>query len=245
MTATRILGPSLLALFLAAAGCQSTGPRAPSAADTPYHPQVTPANFRNSTKIDNLYHPLVPGTVMKYVERDGDETSDDVITVTNDTKVLMGIKCVVVRDTVTKNGRVAEDTYDYFAQDDQGNVWYFGEATRETSPSGKTSTKGSWQAGVNGALPGLIMPADPKPGQPYRQEYAPGEAEDMGQVVARGGETVKVPAGTFTDCVKTREWSKIERGTENKWYAKGVGFVRSQSPSGEISELVSVTPAGR
>jgi hypothetical protein len=244
MTATRILGPSLLALFLAAAGCQSTGPRAPSAADTPYHPQVTPANFRNSTKIDNPYHPLIPGTVMKYVERDGDETSDDVITVTNDTKVLMGIKCVVVRDTVTKNGRVAEDTYDYFAQDDRGNVWYFGEATRETSASGKTSTKGSWEAGIKGALPGLIMPADPKPGQPYRQEYAPGEAEDMGQVVARG-ETVKVPAGAYDDCVKTREWSKIERGTENKWYAKGVGFVRSQSAGGEVAELVSVSPAGR
>jgi hypothetical protein len=241
MTVSRIFYSVLLALLIATTtGCHSAGAHAPSPADTPYHPQITPAQFRNSTKIDNPYHPLIPGTVMKYVERDGDETADDVITVTNDTKVLMGIKCVVVRDTVTKHGRAAEDTYDYFAQDDRGNVWYFGEATRETSASGKTSTKGSWEAGIKGALPGLIMPADPKPGQPYRQEYAPGEAEDMGQVVARG-ETVKVPAGNFDDCVKTREWSKIERGTENKWYAKGVGFVRSQSPGGEVSELVSVT----
>jgi hypothetical protein len=241
MSPTQILCPSLLALLIATTtGCHSAGAHAPSPADSPYHPQITPAQFRNSTKIDNPYHPLIPGTVMKYVERDGDETADDVITVTNDTKVLMGIKCVVVRDTVTKNGRVAEDTYDYFAQDDRGNVWYFGEATRETSASGKTSTKGSWEAGIKGALPGLIMPADPRPGQPYRQEYAPGEAEDMGQVVARG-ETVKVPAGSYDDCVKTKEWSKIERGTENKWYAKGVGFVRSQSAGGEVSELVSVS----
>jgi hypothetical protein len=178
--------------------------------------------------------------VLKYVERDGDDTADNVITVTRDTKVIRGVRCVAVRDTVTREGRVAEDTYDYFAQDDRGNVWYFGEATRETSASGKVSTKGSWEAGIRGALPGLIMPADPRPGQPYRQEYAPGEAEDMGQVVARD-ETVKVPAGTFADCVKTREWSKIERGTENKWYAKGVGFVRSESPEGGVSELVSVT----
>jgi len=239
----RITWSSLLGILIAlTTGCHSADNHTPTATenDTPYHPQITPANFRNSTRIDNPYHPLVPGTIMKYVERDRDETSDDVITVTRDTKVLMGIKCVVVRDVVTQNGRVTEDTDDYFAQDDHGNVWYFGEATKEMSAAGKVNTNGSWQAGVNGALPGLIMPADPRPGQPYRQEYAPREAEDMGQVVARG-ETVKVPHGTFTDCVKTKEWSQIERGTENKWYAKGVGFVRSQSPTGETSELVSVT----
>lgn len=236
MTAARISSVcGLVIALVAGVGCRAMGAR-----DTSYHPQINPANFQNSTKIDNPYHPLVPGTVMKYVERGGGETSENVITVTNDTKVIMGVKCIVVHDTVTTKGRLAEDTYDWFAQDDQGNVWYFGEATKEITVGGKVSTKGSWEGGVKAALPGMIMPADPKPGQPYRQEYAPGEAEDMGQVVAVG-ETVKVPYGTFTDCVKTKEWSELEAGTENKWYAKGVGFVRSSATGGDVSELVSVT----
>ena len=151
----------------------------------------------------------------------------------------MGVKCVVVRDAVKLDGVVLEDTFDWYAQDKQGAVWYFGEDTKEFKSGGRVVTEGSWEAGVNGQ-PGIIMPAHPKPGQPYKQEYSPNNAEDMGQVVAVG-ETVTVPAGTYQDCVKTKEWSMLESGHGYKWFAKGVGFVRSEASSGEVATLMSVS----
>jgi len=230
---SNILPVSLLGLVLAAgAGCAAMGAR-----DTAYHPQIDPANFQAT--VDNPYYPLVPGTVLKYSEKSGGETCENIITVTPDTKEIMGVKCVVVHDVVMKHGRVAEDTLDWLAQDKQGTVWYFGEATKEISPGGHVSTQVSWEAGVNGAQPGIIMPAQPKPGEPYRQEYGHGVAEDMGQIVATG-ETVTVPAGTYTDCVKTKEWSLLESGNEHKWYAKGVGCIKELSTAGDVVELISV-----
>ena len=151
----------------------------------------------------------------------------------------MGVKCVVVHDTVTVGGKVLEETFDWYAQDKQGAVWYFGEATKEFKSGGRVSTEGSWEAGVKGAQPGIAMPAHPKAGEPYRQEFLSGVAEDMGQVVAVG-ETVTVPAGTYKDCVKTKDWSMLESGHEHKWYAKGVGVVRTESSSGEVATLISV-----
>ena len=152
----------------------------------------------------------------------------------------MGVKCVVVHDTVTLDGKMVEDTLDWYAQDKQGAVWYFGEATKEFKSGGRTSTEGSWEGGVKGAQPGIVMPAAPKPGDPYRQEFLSGEAEDMGQVVTTN-ETVTVPAGTYKNCVKTKDWSMLESGSEFKWYAKGIGFVRSESTVGEVVTLTSVT----
>lgn len=234
MSATKMVLLSVLSLILAAGGgCQEMGFR-----DKSYHPEINPADFQ--TKIDNPYYPLVPGTVLKYRENDKGEISDNEITVTNDTKTIMGVKCMVVHDVVKKNGLVAEDTYDWVAQDRNGNVWYFGEATKEITPAGAVSTKGSWEAGVNDGFPGILMPGAPKPGAPYRQEYGPGEAEDMGQVVALN-ESVTVPAGTFTDCVRTKEWSLLEPGDEYKWYAKGVGVVKEEATDGTVAELLSIT----
>jgi hypothetical protein len=234
MNAPRTLTNSLLVLVLAStAGCAAMGGR-----DKAYNPQIDPANFVET--VDNPFNPLVPGTTFKYLEKGGGETSDNIIVVTHDTKMIMGVKCIVVHDTVLKNGRLAEDTWDWFAQDKQGNVWYFGEATREISPGGQVSTVGSWEAGVKGALPGIVMPSNPKPGEPYRQEYQLGVAEDMGQIAALD-ETVTVPAGTYTGCVRTKEWSMLEAGSEKKWYAKGVGFIKSQATDGELSVLVSMT----
>lgn len=204
---------------------------------TPYLPQIERANFLQG-KVDNPYFPLVPGTVLKYAEESGGETTENEITVTHETKEIMGVKCVVVHDTVTEKGRLKEDTYDWYAQDKQGTVWYFGEATKEFKAGGVVSTKGSWEAGVNGQ-PGIIMPGDPKPGQPYRQEYSPHNAEDMGQIVSVG-ETVKVPAGAFSHCLKTKDWSLLERGSENKWYAKGIGVVKTRSSGGETASLISI-----
>jgi hypothetical protein len=150
------------------------------------------------------------------------------------------VTCVVVHDVLRRDGTVIEDTYDWYAQDDLGNVWYFGEDTKEFGAKGEVSTAGSWQAGVNGAQPGIVMPARPAVGPAYRQEYLAGQAEDMGQIFAVG-DTVSVPYGSFTGCLRTREWSLLESGREIKWYAKGVGLVKSRSTSGELSELVEVT----
>ncbi|HET6463393.1 MAG TPA: hypothetical protein VFH33_06290 [Candidatus Krumholzibacteria bacterium] len=203
-----------------------------------YHPVIDPANF--STTVDNPYYPLVPGTVYKFAEHVGKEIADNEITVTHDTKVIMGVTCTVVHDVVLEKGVVTEDTYDWFAQDKDGNVWYFGEDTKEFHSGGKADTEGSWEAGVGPNQPGIIMPAKSVPGEPYRQEYGPGHAEDMGQIMAVH-EKVTVPFGAFDDCVRTKEWSLLEAGSEKKWYAKGVGCVKEVSPQGDVTELISVT----
>ena len=203
-----------------------------------YHPVIDPANFQAT--VDNPYFPLAPGTTFKYVEKLGKHTSENEITVTHDTRNIMGVTCTVVRDVVRERGVLKEDTFDWYAQDKQGNVWYFGEDTKEFHPHGKVSTEGSWEAGVARNEPGIIMPGHPVPGEPYRQEYGPGHAEDMGQVVALN-ESVTVPFGSFADCVRTREWSLLEPGTEKKWYARGVGVVRTESTQKEVATLVSMT----
>jgi hypothetical protein len=222
-----------------ALGCAGNPPAKESPSD--YHPHIDAANFQ--TTIDNPYCPLVPGTVFHISEKTRSGTSDNVVAVTHDTKVIMGVTCVVVSDKVTKDGVLEEETLDWYAQDKDGNVWYFGEDTKEYGGNGKVGTKGSWEAGVKGAQPGIIMPGHAVVGDPYRQEYGKGEAEDMGQIVAVS-EEVTVPYGTFSECVKTREWSLIDGGVENKWYARGVGFIRSEASTSdgpEVATLVSVT----
>jgi len=223
-----------VAAFAAAAGgCAGAGSHGSA-----YKPAVNPVEFQEV--VDNPYFPLVPGTTLKYTERSMDGISENTVTVTHETKMIMGVKCVVVHDTLTKDGKLTEDTYDWYTQQKNGAVWYFGEATKEYKAGGRVSTEGSWEAGVGGAQPGIVIPADPQPGtEAYRQEYLRGEAEDMGQVAALG-EKITVPYGTLTNCLKTKEWSMVESGSEQKWYAKGIGFVRSESTGGETSELISV-----
>jgi len=229
-----------LRVFSAIAGlitvAAAAGTREAIEAKGSYHPVIDPSDF--STVVNNPYFPLVPGTTMIFSEKDGDDLLDRRVTVTHDTKMIIGVKCVVVREIVTEKGEVKEDTYDWFAQDKQGTVWYFGEATREFESGGRITTEGSWEAGVNG-LPGIIMPAHPVPDAPYRQEYSPNVAEDMGQVVAVN-ESVTVPFGSFTGCVRTKEWSMLESGTDKKWYAKGIGEIRAESARGEVMSLLSV-----
>ncbi len=197
-----------------------------------------PATF--AAKVDNPYFPLVPGTRFLYHETKDGKTNINEVTVLAETKVIQGVTCTVVHDVVKVGGVTEEETYDWYAQDAAGNVWYFGEDTKEFLPKGVVSTEGSWMAGVNNAQAGLIMPAHPAPGAPYRQEYLAGHAEDMGQVV-HVGDAVKVPFGALANCVRTKEWSMLEAGTDSKWYAKGLGLVRAVSASKEVLELVSVT----
>ena len=203
-----------------------------------YRPVIIPAHFTHL--VDNPYFPLGPGTTTTFIEKDGWAKREIKVMVTHDTKMIMGVKCLVVQDTVTVKGVLVEDTFDWYAQDREGAVWYFGQATKEFKLGGRVFTAGSWEAGVKGAQPGIVMPAHPRVGDRYRMEYAANEAEDIGRIAALD-ETVTVPFGTFKDCVRTREWSMLESGTSTKWYAKGVGLVRDESASGEVATLVALT----
>jgi hypothetical protein len=211
------------------AGCG--GPSGGSSAQTgkAYSPNIRPANFVDV--IDNKYLPLDPGTTFLYKGN----TESDVMAVTTDTKKILGVKCVVVDDRGYQGGKLIEKTYDWFTQDKKGNVWYFGEDTKELEKGKVTSTKGSWEAGVDGAKPGIVMQADPKVGESYRQEYKKGEAEDMAKVLSLN-ESVTVPYGSFDRVLKTKEWSPLEPSyVEHKYYAPGVGQV-----SGGGLELVDI-----
>src|SRR5215212_1573648 len=193
---------------------------------------LDPENF--TTKIDNLYWPMVPGTRWTYRETDQEGAElQVVVTVTEETKqIATGITARVVRDTVTEDGKLAEDTFDWYAQDEQGNIWYMGEDTAEFE-NGEIKTKsGSFEAGVDGALPGVIMPADPQPGMQYRQEYYKGEAEDNGEILSTQ-EMAEVPNGRYDHALLTKDTTPIEPNVlEYKLYAKGVGPVLTLGVSG-------------
>src|SRR5215212_5416350 len=207
----------------------STQEKASTQEHKAYTPHINPAQF--TTKIDNEYLPLKPGTTFFY-EGKGER---DEMRVTHSTKMVMGVECVVVDDRAWEEGKLIEKTYDWFAQDKEGSVWYFGEDTKESKDGKVVSTKGSWEAGVDGAKPGIIMQADPEVGQSYRQEYYPGEAEDMAKVQSLD-ESVTVPYGSFDHVLETREWTPLEPVfDEHKYYARGVGQVY-----GGGSELVDV-----
>jgi hypothetical protein len=206
-----------------------------------YAPEIDPARFTDV--IDNPFLPLLRGARWVYEARDGDEVERIEVTVTDDRRLVMGVSTVVVHDVVSVDGEVIEDTYDWFAQDDVGNVWYFGEAT-VAYIDGRASGAGSWEAGVDGARPGIVMAAHPEVGMAYRQEYLAGEAEDMGQVVALDG-TAETPFGSFSDLVVTIDWTPLEPDVvERKRYATGVGFVYESidSGGGGIEALVEFTP---
>jgi hypothetical protein len=196
-----------------------------------YHPDIDPANF--VAEIDNPLWPLPAGAQWVYDGDDDGETEHIEVTVTDEQKEILGIPVTVVRDTVSDaDGNVVEDTRDFYAQDQDGNVWYMGEDTAEYENGEVTSTHGSWEAGVDGALPGIVMPADPAVGDTYRQEYFKGEAEDLAEVI-RTGETVTVASGTYDNVVVTREWNPLDPDVvEEKYYAPGVGVVMETKVQG-------------
>jgi hypothetical protein len=221
--------------FVGGCGGDSTAPTSPSLPE--------PGSFVET--VINQYFPLSPGTIWFYETSDGSETNT--VEVLSETKNILGITATVVHDQVFADGELAEDTFDWYAQDGEGNVWYLGEDSREIENGQVVSTEGSWEAGVNGAQAGIIMWADPSAhiGEEYRQEFAEGEAEDAGKVVAVN-ETVTVPFGSFTGCIKTEDRNLLESGsTENKFYCPDVGTVLEhpvQSPS-DRTELVELTGA--
>ena len=206
--------------------------------DGAYNPIIDPANF--VATIDNQYYSLIPGTTFVYRSDTQDGIERNEVIVTDETRIVLGVTTTVVWDRVWLDDELVEETYDWYAQDKDGNVWYFGEDSREYEHGEVVSTEGSWEAGVDGAKPGIIMEAHPEAGDSYKQEYYEGKAEDMADVVALG-ETVTVPFGTFQSCLKTRDWSRIDPTlNEYKYYSPEIGGVALEvvADSGERVELV-------
>jgi hypothetical protein len=205
-------------------------------------PQIDPDNF--VSEVTNPYFPLEPGTTFFYEGQSEGVPTREVVNVTHETKVILGVTTTVVHVQSFEDGVLIEDTFDWFAQDVKDNVWYFGEDTKELDEAGNViSTEGSWQAGVNDAQPGIIMLGNPKKGKRYQQENAPDIAEDMAQVRSLDA-SVCVSYGCFDDVLVTKEWSPLEKGVaEKKYYAPGVGFILSVMTKGgeERLELVSIS----
>jgi hypothetical protein len=227
---------------------KATPPYAPEVAEqkaADYAAEIDPSNFVE--RIDNRYLPFTPGTTSVYEGETEDGTERIEVYVTDKTREVLGVKCTVVRDKAFLEGELIEDTFDWYAQDKDGNVWYFGEDTREYENGKVVSTKGSWEAGVDGAKPGIMMEADPRVGGSYRQEYYEGEAEDVAEVLSLAAsglnDSVSVPYGSFDDVLMTKEWNPLEPGVlEYKYYAPGTGLIGEEMIVGgsESIELVDL-----
>lgn len=225
---------SLAAAVLAALSGPSTSPALPSR-----HPG--PEDFVG--RVANPWFPLRPGTTYLYRGVKDGLPSRDVVTVTSVTKTIEGVRCTVVRDRLYLRGRLHERTRDWYAQDRDGNVWYFGEDTAELNPNGSVKTReGSWQAGVRGARAGIFMPARPRPGQTGLQEFYKGHAEDHFRVIGLAAK-VHTPAASSERALLTREWTPLEPGVvDHKLYVEGIGLVLEQAVKGgdERNALVSM-----
>lgn len=243
-----ILARAILALGVA---CALIG--GASAAATPYAGTATPGPIKSGAgpgwpttlspsdfvaRVDNPWFPLLPGSEYRYRgSKDGMKTVD-VVKVTGRTKRILGVETTVVHDVVSVNGRPEEVTDDYYAQDRKGNVWYFGESTEELDSHGRTvSTEGSFQAGVNGARAGVLIPGHPKVGQTGRQEFRKGQAEDHFKILDLNAH-VSVPFVSTDHALRTVEWTPLEpKVLDNKYYVRGIGTVREIAVKGPVERL--------
>lgn len=233
MTVHAKAGTVLALTLLALAGASSASTGAPGA--------PRPADF--VARVDNPWFPLEPGTTRVYRGVKDGEPLRQVVRVTSRTKVIQGVRCTVLDDRVYIRGRLAERTNDWYAQDRNGTVWYFGEATAELDESGRVvSREGSWQAGRDGARAGIYMPARPRVGQQFRQEFYKGHAEDFFRIVSLSA-SVRVPFVASKRALQTREWTPLEPGVvDRKLYVRGIGTVKEVTIKGgdERAELVEV-----
>lgn len=244
----KIITMNLLALFLASGlgACASDSGdeegEAPDGAEVPAHydPNATYAVDIDAADLTpDITHPLFPvpaGAKWVYEAQKTDGLEHIEVSVEPGTRTTWGAEARIVRDTVTENGQLIEDTWDWYAQDDNGNVWYLGEDTTEYENGVEVCKCGAWEAGVADALPGVNMQALPKVGQIYRQEYFAGKAEDIAEIVSLD-EKVVVPAGTFEHCLKVKEGSAIEPYEAFKYYCPGVGLALEEE-EGERVELI-------
>lgn len=226
------LAASALAIALCAA--------VPAAAAPPlrdWNPVIDPAKFTSA--VDNPYFPLPVGArwVYRGETKDGLETLE--VEVRPGTKFILGVATTIVFETASIDGEVVEIAENWFAQDEAGDVWYFGEFTQDFAGGVPVGTAGSWEAGIGDALPGIVMKAEPKRGDTYFQEYAPGIAEDRATVMSTGGGEA-VSYGVFADVVTTREWTKLESNSvERKSYARGIGLILEKKGGARL-ELVEM-----
>jgi hypothetical protein len=235
-----------LAVALVVGGCTASEQNAQPEATPPiptfqetssgYSVDIDPQGFVKI--IDNPYMPLTPGSTWRLEGKSGDGREVDTITVLDDTREVMGVTTTIVKDVVKLRGQgMLEKTWDWFAQDLRGNVWYFGEDTAEYENGKIVSRAGAWEAGVDGALPGIVMPADPVPNDATRQEFYGGEAEDLGWVV-QTRLSREVPAGSYDDVIRVLEWSPLEpRIVVEKLYAPGVGILSEHALSGGLENF--------
>jgi hypothetical protein len=245
---TRALVITLLAAATATCSQQPSTTQESSAKPTtqaaqPFEPPkggepvtLDPAQF--TTRIDNRWWPMTPGSRWVYRETDGQGATQRVaVTVTDQTTTIIGIQARVVHDVVTEDGQLVEDTYDWYAQDATGNIWYLGEDTKEYEHGKVVSTEGSWRAGVDGAQPGILLLADPKRAMEYRQEYYRGQAEDAARVLSLDMRA-KVPAGFFDPVLVTKDYTPLEPDlVEHKFYAPGVGPVLAITVKGGLGRM--------
>ena len=213
---------------LAPTAAASTSPSASGSID--------PTDF--VATVDNPWFPLIPGTVFTNTGMKDGKRAVDTFEVGHETMVIAGVTCVVIHDSLKLDGVLEERTSDYYGQDRAGNVWYFGEDTDELDAKGNvTTTEGSWHAGVDGAMPGIYMSADPAVGQSFAQEFYEGHAEDHFRVKALAVH-VKVPFGSYADALLTEEWTPLEPDVlDNKYYVRGIGQVREVAVKGDPEEL--------
>ena len=249
MTRRHLLAPLAVALLAVACGDDTANDTAaPSTTAAPvidpgdggdYAPQLDPADF--VTGVDHPFMPLAPGNRWVYEEtgEDGEVEHIEVV-VQEETREIAGLTATVVRDTVTLDGEMVEDTFDWFAQDRDGHVWYLGEDVDNYEDGELVDHDGSFEHGQDGAYAGIVMPAQPQVGDAYRQEFFPGEAEDLGEVIRLDG-TASVPFGDFEDLLVTRDWNPLEPEVlEEKSYARGIGLVFEEKVAGEAGEAVLV-----
>jgi hypothetical protein len=227
-------------LILVAGGCGGSDGTALPQGSEPV--ELDPAEF--TSEIDNPWMPFAVGAKWVYRETDGEGGEQKVeVTVLDETREIMGIEARVVHDVVSEDGEVVEDTFDWYAQDADGNVWYLGEDTKEFENGKVATTAGSWEAGVDGAQPGILIPAEPEDDMTYRQEYYAGEAEDAAEVLSLD-EKAEVTFGRFDGVLMTKDYTPLQPEIlEHKLYARGVGMVLALAISGgsDREELVSYT----
>ena len=230
----RIAVIALVTVGLAATGCGVGEPRSidPAGVDGLEIPTPSPDPADFVAEIDNPYLPFTPGSVWHYeVVEDGEVVETIEVSVTDDTREVAGVTTTVVHDVVRDaSGAVIEDTYDWYAQDTRGNVWYFGEDTTAYD-DGAESTEGSWEAGVDGARAGLVMAATPRVGDGYEQEYLPGVAEDRAEVLS-----LDETRGEWSGLVETLETTPLEPSVEeHKFYAEGLGLVLEEGETETVT----------
>ena len=230
LLATSLATVAMLSLMLASADAKK---------DPVWNPVINPADFVSS--VDNQYFPLVVGRTLKYRSetKDGVQTLD--IEVPGTTKVVMGVTTTVMIEREKLDGVTVEVSENWFAQDKNGDVWYFGEFSQKYENGAPAGTEGSWEAGVDDAKPGIIMRGDPQPGDAYFQEFAPDVAQDQAQVKSTRL-TTTVLQGSHSGVVETREWSALEPNShEKKFYAPGIGLIMERKGN-ERLELIQIVP---